>query len=644
MVSFSEISTNYDYVLADLPIAGLSTSYGHDELFYRYGIQPPKSGNGFGSLILLILSKLNHMGKAVMTVSESFLIKRGKEYEIRNLLLQQDVIESIISLPHGTLRPFSDSKASLLILNKHKDHHLRNKIKFITARIEDQDSRNVYLNIEDILSAQNSSAFLSKDSQTIEISELRQDANLSAGSYDEQFFLSKLMMKEGSGKYLSDLVTVKSGIQPEKIDIDNTGDFPLVKIENLSRNILETDLNTDNASNVYFSPRYNRSIISEPCILVARIGEKIKATKFIPDSKRPKIVIHTGVYALIPTSKKEGVDLEYLYYQFHTSFVLEQIKKRKLGSVMPYISMRGLKEIIIPYVDKNSQRSFIESQKANLISEERQRANSIIKSLGSKNEIRQSETEIVKTLTHQLRPKFMDISSLSQRIKRVVDNESLGQFMEYSLENNNVDPEIAEHIVQPDNYSLEKLVEKIIIDANHISKALSTVEKVMKFSLSEEDLNEIDILVFLKEYKKSKDISINHRYEIQVKGEKAIVQINSVAFTELLDQLLQNAEDHGFIAKSPSKKYRVIFTVKAIRSRDVIAIEYSNNGQPYELQQKDFVNAFEKGRNSKGSGIGGNYINRIIEGHGGQLKVVENNTKGFALTIELPINKNLNYE
>lgn len=137
---FGGINSNntYDCVIADLPANGITNSAEHYRLYKQYKLSAPKSGKSFGSLVLFALSKLKPNGKAVLTVSDGFLAKKGKEQEIRNLLIKHDVIESIISLPHGTLRPYTDSKASLLVLNKNKPAHLARHIQFITGSIADQ--------------------------------------------------------------------------------------------------------------------------------------------------------------------------------------------------------------------------------------------------------------------------------------------------------------------------------------------------------------------------------------------------------------------------------------------------------------------------------------------------------------------------
>ncbi|WP_153848414.1 N-6 DNA methylase [Sphingobacterium paramultivorum] len=634
---YDDDNCSYDYIVADLPILGKNRHYRYDDLYRMFGLVAPRSASGIGMFALLILSKLNDKGKAIMTVSEGFLANSGKDSYIRKLLLDRDVVETVISLPFGTLKPYTEGKASLLVLNKNKPVDLKNKIRFITAKIEDEDGRSINLNNDDILKAYATSSLLSPNAQVLEISELNADANLSADNYGEQYFITKHMLRDGTGRLLSDLVTIKSGIMPDKIDLDPDGLYPLVKIENLSKEILETDLALDFSMRVSLGSDYKRFIISESCLLIARLGENVKPTIFRPSLQTPSIIVHSGVYALIPIKQNDYVSLEYLYYQLYSSVALEQIKKKKLGSVLPSISIKSLKNIIIPYVNPARQREFIKVQVANLISEEKLRANAVLRALGSKDEIRQSaETGIVKTLTHQLRPKLMEINSLASRIKRIADNEGINQMMEYSDLDDLVDPEVEDQLEKHDNFSLEMLIKKMVVDSEQLSNVLTVVDKVMNFKLSHEDLVETNIFTLLNEFKERKDITIKNRFKIILKGENSMAEINSAALMDLFDQLLKNAEEHGFI-DGADKKYRVQFSVKTIKDRNVVVIDYNNNGAPFELEQKDFVNAFAKGRRSKGSGIGGNYINRIIEAHGGKLTVEENNPHGFALTIEIPI-------
>lgn len=625
----------YDFIIADLPANGITNSTGHGQLYHQYGLSIPQSGKSFGSLVLFALSKLNDGGKAVLTVSDGFLAKTGKAKEIRDLLIERDVIESIISLPYGTLRPYTDAKASILVLNKHKPQQLTKRIQFITAKAEEQSVKSLILNNDDIIRQYNDKVYLSKNAQIIDHSDLRPGTNLSADAYDAQFLIGNTMLKEGKGKLLGNIAQIKAGVSPEKSFIHKEGDIPLVKVENLSKDILDINLAISNNEWLNDNYRYERNIVAHECILLARIGDNLKPTIFRPTEELPEILPHSNVYTLTISHESE-VNIEYLYYQFHATFIQQQVEKRKLGSVMPYISIAGLKEIIVPYMSIEAQGEFVQSQKANLVAEERQRVEDRILALGYKEETRQAGADIIKTLTHQLRPVFTGVNSITQRIDRIVKREKLADVKEYKDLNVPIDPEIEHDIALPDNFTLGQLLEKLSAETNHLSNVLTNVDKVMNFTLLPEDLKEVNILNFLNQYKAQKDIEQNSLYTINVRGEAANVLLHEASFKELLDQLLHNAEKHAFANKNDDEVNQVQFIVKRHKTRGVVTIEYSNNGVPYELTQKDFVTAFERGQKSAGSGIGGNYISRIVAAHYGKLTIESNYNDGFLLTIELP--------
>ena len=640
---FEEINENkeFDYIVADLPAKGIINSFEHSMLYNEYNIEPTKTRKSFGSFILLILKKLKPNGKAVITVSEGFLVNQGKEKEIRDLLISQDIIESIISLPYGALRPFSDSKASILVLNKFKPHHLINQIQLIKAKAINLDSKSVNLNIEEIIETYKNTGNITRSSQIIEISDIRKGANLSVDSYEPEFMLGSFMRKEGSARLLSDLVEIKSGIQPEKLDIDKDGDIPLVKVENLSKDIIDLNLTSEINYKVHSSYNYSRYIISHECILLARIGDSLKATLYRPSNEIPQILPHGNVYVLIPLSNGQ-INIEYLYYQLHSSFVLEQIQKRRLGSIMPYLSISALKQVVIPIMDLEAQKSFVESQKANLIAEERLRIEDRIKSLGFKEEIKQTESDIVRTLVHQLRPTLVNIDLEVKNLNRIVEKNKLYKYKEFdNVSSSTIDPEIEHLLSAPQNYTIQDILNKIQQDTLQLNDVLSTVNKVMSFKLTIQDMEEIDLLNFFNEYINSKKIDINGRFTIEVSGIHFNIQINKASFRDLIDQLIINAEKHGFnYIRSGTTHNKIQFKIQLSKDRDVAIIDYQNNGNLNTLSQRDFVSPFIKSQNSTGSGIGGNYIYRIIQAHHGELSIKQGLKNGFGIIFEIPITQN----
>lgn len=631
-------SIKFDYVIGDLPIEGVVSSQDYHYLSRKLGIDLTASSKGFAAILLFILSKLKFSGKAVVTVSESFLFKKGNELIVRKLLVENDLVESVIGLPNGALRPNNEAKAAILVLNINKLH--KHKINFIRAQTVASDRHGIDLNIEDIIQFHTHSKENKEYVQVVDTDFLLKDYNLSAFAYDASYFFTKEMIEEGNGKLLGDLVEIKSGTGIEKQGISNDGDLPYIKIENLSTEILNIYLTQDQiTTKVHFESKLSRYLISEECILVARIGENLKPTYFKPNTNLNSIFIHGGVYCITP--KHNTINLEYLYYQLHSAYIKDQLKRIRLGAVMPYVSISGLKQLIIPYVDTRSQEEFVRTQKANIIASERSKIEEKIKLLGYKEEKVQAESDIVRTLVHQLRPTLLNIDLEVKKIRRIVEDNKINELREREVASEK-DEEIAHLIVDAQNYSLSEIVNKLQHDTLQLNEALTTVNKVMNFKLTPKDMEVVDLLDFVKAYVDLKRIDINGKFQIEVRGEHFDATFNKNSFKELFDQLIINAQKHAFENNSP--KNRILFSIKQNKERGIALIDYENNGRPFILSYKDFISPFVKDQLSNGSGIGGNYIHRIVQAHGGEITIKEKAKTGFALSIEIPINLKIENE
>lgn len=136
-------------------------------------------------------------------------------------------------------------------------------------------------------------------------------------------------------------------------------------------------------------------------------------------------------------------------------------------------------------------------------------------------------------------------------------------------------------------------------------------------------------------------MDVNGRFVIEVTGDHCIAQINKVSFRDLIDQLLINAESHGFKDLISSGSHlKTQFHIKVSKDRNIAIIDYQNNGRLFTLSEKDFTSPFQKSQNSDGSGIGGNYIYRIVQAHNGKLMIKQGLKTGFSMTIELPLTQN----
>jgi len=104
----------FDVVLANPPF-GAKTSR-EPSRYQHFAIATTDST---GLFIQHALSQLKPHGRAVIAVPEGFLFRSGGEGELRRYLVEQGQVEAVIGLPPGAFAPYTNVKASLLVLSKH---------------------------------------------------------------------------------------------------------------------------------------------------------------------------------------------------------------------------------------------------------------------------------------------------------------------------------------------------------------------------------------------------------------------------------------------------------------------------------------------------------------------------------------------
>lgn len=637
------IDEKFKYITSDLSLSGFSSHLWIKNLPESFGIVPPKSRNKFGAIILYILSKLNEKGKSVITVPENFLFSAGFDKHVREKLVNGDLVESVISLPIGSLKPYASGKASILVLNKAKPSYLLGKIKFIDAENYSTTSKKIFFDVKKIVNDYQENSFDNKNLHLVDNSYVLSEGNLQVSHYAGSLQPAIQLLDEKKGVLLGDLVEIKSGINLiDRYDADHLEGFPYIKIENLEKDILGIYLSSQKIEkHINDFNKYKKWVTSEEALFIARIGDHLKPTYFKPDADIPKVITHAGVFTLIPFHKIE-FSLEYLYYQLYTSFVQKQIEVKRMGAVMPYISIKALKEIVIPYMPIDAQIAFVSTQKANIIATEREKVNQRLKAIGFEEEGLQKESDIVRTLVHELRPKLSIIHLFSKHLKRIIDKNKISELREdKNDEYENTDPYIEDLVEPRQELSIGQICEKIIHDSKDLSDILSSVKDVMSLTLKQEGFSETDMYVFLENIFESKRIEIGNKYSYIIKGGHVLVEINEDSIKLLIDQLLLNAESHAF--KRVTKNNKIIFNIKQDKERGISIIEYSNNGDPFTFSAHDYITPFQKSQRSKGSGIGGNLVYRIVKAHKGDITIKENVKKGFFMTIELPL-KQKDYE
>lgn len=631
--------TKYDLIITELPLAKKFTQ---SEMFSE-SVQIMKNNNPIEKLnsrdsilyyLIYVLSKINQNGKAIFNVPSGFLFASNSSYiKVRQFLVETDLIEAIINLPAGTMY-HSGINTAIIVINPNKDVEKKNKIKIINGKLLNNakiKSRELLvesiLDNEAILEAYSSET---KDSVIVNIDDVsKENYSLDANKFVREVLELQHSLKEGKSRYLKDLVEIKKGKNFDKKYISKQGEFSIVKIQNLYSDIVDIYLkDTDVFDKI--SDLSSRDIISKDCILIASVGDQIKPTIYKPTKKLPHIFITTNIIAIIP---KENISIEYLYYQLYSKIVTEQIKNLTSGSIRTFLTIKSIGELILPYVKLEEQNKYIDIQKSTIIAEQRAELESKLKVMGYKEEIESRESDIVRTLVHQLRATLLTINMEVDTLKNIIKSNDIGK-----LKNKKLPLSDDGDFEKPHDYTLDEISAKIYDDSTKLQDKLTYVKKVMDFNLDDDDFINNDIYNFFENYIQSKNREIGNKFIINLKGKCTLVDFNRESFIELLDQLVENAEKHAFIVDRD--KYKIDFNIRENQTKQIVTIDYYNNGKKFNISPEDYIGAFKKGQTSDGSGIGGNFIDRIVNAHKGKIFIDTQNKEGFKFKIEMPLKHN----
>lgn len=226
------------------------------------------------------------------------------------------------------------------------------------------------------------------------------------------------------------------------------------------------------------------------------------------------------------------------------------------------------------------------------------------------------EHKVIAVMTHNLNQKFgslrNDFDSLKKIIKRGIDDH------------------LADEVL---NGFYKKLDEA--------SSTFNTTYRILeKRTITTEKINIYDFLNELKTEYKHKKYSL----EILAENKNIEAEIDKNALKEAFQNLLNNAEKHGF--KDDLKAFKIVFTISLFEKNEeeFVKILYQNNGKsfPKGFSFDDYKRLAGKSANSTGAGIGGYWIKKVIDLHKGEWNVLHlhNNLLDFPIEMEFILPKN----
>ncbi|MFT4757075.1 MAG: type I restriction enzyme M protein, partial [Vicingaceae bacterium] len=560
--------TKFDLIISTPPF-GL-------RLANQYAEQYPEFRTAESFLVGMSIDSLSQNGKLIAVLPHGILFRGGSEQRLRERLIQEDLIDTIISFPGGILHntgiPFI-----VLILNKNKS--FPGKIKLVDANsfIAKPTAREHNIEVKKLLREVENN----QDSESLKIIS---NEDVIANNFNLN--IPRYFQEEVEGTKLGDILSIYRGT---RTDLPENG--KLIRIRDLRDDKIDFQLAIDKVEDMPLNrPVLQRIEVS--CLLLATRWKTLKPTFFHFENE--PIYISFDILAF--TVDESRADVAYVINELHADYVQQQLEGFRLGgTLLPLIRRDDLLEIKIKLPSIEEQRAKVAG--LNEISDK-------IKQL-------QSERN---ALAHGINTKeFNEIASLKHTLGRPRQNilswsKNLSKFFDREKEN-----------IAALNIEFKALFELGIFEAlSEIKEDIQFISEVLERGTKGLILEEYEkVIVSLGEINSvinelssnSLNFSISKQL-LEGEGMKNRgVLINKPLLKTLIDNLLTNANKHGF----KDQREGNLVKVEISEVKDLLIIDIRNNGLPFpkNFDKEKFTEKFSTADNSNGSGLGGYDINRI---------------------------------
>lgn len=554
------------------------------------------------------LESLKQDGKLIIHVPDSFLFSSGQVANLRYHLIEEDLIESVISFPNGILY-HTAIKTSLLVINRAKKS--KGFINFILADEFISSGVNRTKVLQDLdffgaISQEKDNNFFKK----ISIEEVEANDRILESN---RYFLEKI---EGIK-----LIDFSEKIRGERVNPE--GLTKIIRIKDLKNDNLNFDLDVNAIeSSVSNKPIYK---INESCILLSKIGNYLKPTYF--NFNNDSIFITDDIIAL--KINLDIVDIEYLVNEFYTETIQNQLKAFFSGAAMMRIREPDLFTIKFNIPSIAEQKAKIKGVKEAFIQNKKNELAYQQELLGLKDESFREFASIKHTFRQYLNALKSNVTGTKLFVQK---NEENGITLD-TIYSKNLNKSFGDHLL-----GLEGTINSMskLLSSFETSEVVTLTKEHNLLELVEEAQNRFknsELFQFEKVYFDESSFAFGEDYRAP------IIEIDEDDFYRIFSNIISNAIDHGF--NEVSKAFRIRTSITFDEKENMCILEVSNNGKamPNDFTLKDLTTRGEKTTDSKGTGVGGADIKTILKKYDGIFDISKTETEEFTVTyiISLPL-------
>jgi type I restriction enzyme M protein len=523
------------------------------------------------------VNSLNTKGKLIALLPQGFLFRGMHEQRLREHLIEEDLIDTIISLPGGLLL---NTGTPLVILVINKGKRIAGKVRFIDAkkfitgkRLRDKKLDDLSLN-----------SFIGGDKEDESVLRIATNEQIRANNYNLN--VARYFQKKIDGIKLGDILEFVRG---QRGNLPEAG--KLIRIQDLKDDKVDFTLDLFSVGEAELSsPNFRR--ISESCLLLATRWKALKPSLFEFKGEP----IYTRGQDILSFRVDESIaDKAFLINELHADYVQEQLDSYRTNTVIQSIRSEDLMEVVVKLPSLQEQRAKVQgiyelSDKIKKLQKERN-ALAHGKSIKQFNEFaslkhtlgrpRQNILDWSDNLLHFFNTEKEGFDALNTAFAKFYDIDIISVLKEVKRDVNF----ITDVLEKGENGLVLAEYEKQLIPLSDINSLINNLSnngftfKIKKLLLQGEKLNERGI------------------------------HANKTLFKTLLDNILTNANKYAFDKSAAGNEVVIELT----EVDDSLSMEIKNNGKhfPKNFDREKFITKYSTADLTNGSGLGGYDIHRI---------------------------------